>query len=273
MDATTQKPLYMATVTVFQAQDTSLVTYRLSAEDGSFKLPGLAPNKPYRILVSFSGYAVHRQPFQLKTDSLDIDLGVITLHPAATQLDEVLVIAERPPMVIRRDTVEFNANAFKTLPNAMVEDLLKKLPGVQVDKQGNIMVNGKRVNRILVDGKNFFGSDPKMASRNLPSNVIDKIQVTDDKDELLERGDDNLNNVGKVINLTFKKGVKKGLFGKAYGGGGSGINGGRYEGGAIANMFRDTLQVSLLGYTNNLNRPGFGWSDLMQTGGFNATAM
>ncbi|MCH5689908.1 hypothetical protein LWM68_40175 [Niabella sp. W65] len=209
----------------------------------------------------------------MKTDSLDIDLGVITLHPAATQLDEVLVIAERPPMVIRRDTVEFNANAFKTLPNAMVEDLLKKLPGVQVDKQGNIMVNGKRVNRILVDGKNFFGSDPKMASRNLPSNVIDKIQVTDDKDELLERGDDNLNNVGKVINLTFKKGVKKGLFGKAYGGGGSGINGGRYEGGAIANMFRDTLQVSLLGYTNNLNRPGFGWSDLMQTGGFNATAM
>ena len=267
VDAGTQKPLYMATVTVFQAQDTSLVTYRLSAEDGSFKLPGLAPNLPYRILVSFSGYAVHRQPFLLKADSLDMDLGIIAMHPAATQLDEVLVIAERPPMVIRRDTVEFNANAFKTLPNAMVEDLLKKLPGVQVDKQGNIMVNGKRVNRILVDGKNFFGSDPKMASRNLPSNVIDKIQVTDDKDELLERGDDNLNNVGKVINLTFKKGVKKGLFGKAYGGGGSGINGGRYEGGAIANMFRDTLQVSLLGYTNNLNRPGFGWSDLMQTGG------
>ncbi len=267
VDAGTQKPLYMATVTVFQAQDTSLVTYRLSAEDGSFKLPGLAANLPYRILVSFSGYAVHRQPFLIKADSLDMDLGIITMHPAATQLDEVLVIAERPPMVIRRDTVEFNANAFKTLPNAMVEDLLKKLPGVQVDKQGNIMVNGKRVNRILVDGKNFFGSDPKMASRNLPSNVIDKIQVTDDKDELLERGDDNLNNVGKVINLTFKKGVKKGMFGKAYGGGGSGINGGRYEAGAIANIFRDTLQVSLLGYTNNLNRPGFGWADLMQTGG------
>ncbi|GAB3424432.1 outer membrane beta-barrel protein [Niabella aquatica] len=266
-DAATQKPLYMATVTVFKASDTSVVTYRLSAEDGGFRLPGLATDIPYRVLVSFTGYAVYRKEFQLTKDSASFDLGTIFLHPAATELDEVLVVAERPPMIIRKDTVEFNANAFKTLPNAMVEDLLKKLPGVQVDKQGNIMVNGKRVNRILVDGKNFFGSDPKMASRNLPSNVIDKIQVTDDKDELLESGDDNLNNVGKVINLTFKKGVKKGMFGKAYGGGGIGTNGNRFEAGAIANVFRDTLQVSLLGYSNNLNRPGFGWSDLMQTGG------
>ncbi|WP_245605185.1 TonB-dependent receptor [Niabella soli] len=257
----------MATVTVFKAADTSVVTYRLSAEDGSFRIPGLAEDLPYRLLVSFTGYGVYRKEFSLTKGAADLNLGTIPLEPGVKDLDEVLVVAERPPMVIKKDTVEFNANAFKTLPNALVEDLLKKLPGVQVDKDGNIMVNGKRVNRILVDGKNFFGSDPKMASRNLPSNVIDKVQVTDDKDELLENGDDNLNNVGKVINLTFKKGVKKGVFGKAYGGGGGGENGGRFEAGAIANLFRDTLQVSLLGYSNNLNRPGFGWSDLMQTGG------
>lgn len=267
LDANSSKPLYMATVTVFKAVDTSVVSYRLSAEDGSFRIPGLASNIPYRLLVSYTGYAVFRKEFQFTGDSLSFDMATIEMLPDVKSLDEVLVLAERPPMIIRKDTIEFNANAFKTLPNALVEDLLKKLPGVQVDKQGNIMVNGKRVNRILVDGKNFFGSDPKMASRNLPSNVIDKIQVTDDKDELLERGDDNLNNVGKVINLTFKKGVKKGLFGKAYGGGGGGENGSRFEAGAIANIFRDTLQVSLLGYTNNLNRPGFGWTDLMQTGG------
>ncbi|RYD75802.1 MAG: TonB-dependent receptor, partial [Sphingobacteriales bacterium] len=168
------------------------------------------------------------------------------------------------PMTVRKDTIEFNAAAFKTLPNALVEDLLKKLPGVQVDKEGNITVNGKPVNRIMVDGKTFFGDDPKMATRNLPSNVIDKIQVTDDKEEMLRNGDDNANNVGKVINLTFKKGVKKGLFGKAFAGAGTD---GRFEGGAIANTFRDTLQVSVLGYTNNLNRPGFSFSELMQTGG------
>lgn len=266
-DADTQKPLYMATVTIFKAADTSMVTYRLSGEDGAFRIPGLSDGINYRAIITFTGYGVYRKEFQLQKGTSSHDLGAIQLAPHAQDMDEVLVIAERPPMVIRKDTVEFNANAFKTLPNALVEDLLKKLPGVQVDKNGNIMVNGKRVNRILVDGKNFFGSDPKMASRNLPSNVIDKVQVTDDKDELLERGDDNLNNVGKVINLTFKKGVKKGLFGKAYAGGGGGANGGRFEAGAIANIFRDTLQVSLLGYSNNLNRPGFGWSDLMQTGG------
>lgn len=267
LDSATQKPLYMATITVFEARDTSIITYRLSAEDGEFKVPGLPLNKMCRVLISFSGYRVYRQEFELTDGSQQLNIGTISMIADATSLDEVLVIAERPPMVIRRDTVEFNANAFKTLPNALVEDLLRKLPGVQVDSDGNITVNGKRVNKIMVDGKNFFGSDPKMASRNLPSNVIDKIQVTDDKDELLENGDDNINNVGKVINLTFKKGVKKGLFGKAYAGGGGGVNGSRFEAGAIANMFRDTLQVSLLGYSNNLNRPGFGRTDLMQTGG------
>ncbi|MFT3902361.1 MAG: outer membrane beta-barrel protein [Niabella sp.] len=267
IDSTSQKPLFMATVTVFKAADTSMVSYRLSNDNGTFRIPDLSPDMPYRVIVSFVGYAVFRKEFHLTAGQGNMDLGTIAMTPDGGQLDEVLVVAERPPMVIRKDTIEFNANAFKTLPNALVEDLLKKLPGVQVDKQGNITVNGKPVNRILVDGKNFFGSDPKMASRNLPSNVIDKVQVTDDKDEMLERGDDNLNNVGKVINLTFKKGVKKGLFGKAYGGAGNGQNGSRFETGAIANIFRDTLQVSLLGYSNNLNRPGFGMSDLLQTGG------
>jgi hypothetical protein len=143
------------------------------------------------------------------------------------------------------------------LPNALVEDLLKKLPGVQVDSDGNISVNGKAVNRILVDGKTFFGSDPKMATRNLPANIIDKVQVVDDKEELLRNGDDNLNNVGKVVNITLKKGVKKGWFGKVYVGAGGSDN--RYETGGIANIFRDTLQMSFLGYANNLNKPGFGY--------------
>ncbi|MFV0607098.1 MAG: outer membrane beta-barrel protein, partial [Niabella sp.] len=114
--------------------------------------------------------------------------------------------------------------------------------------------------------------DPKMASRNLPSYVIDKVQVTDDKEELLRRGNDNLNNVGKVINLTLKNGMKKGIFGKEYAGGGGGPNGGRFEAGAIANVFRDTMQVSLLGYTNNLNRPGFNYSDILNTGGMGRTS-
>ncbi len=264
MDADSKKPLYLSTVTIYKASDTSIITYRLSDKEGEFKVPGLPVNVPLRALVTFSGYEVVRKDFTLTAENSSLSLDTIFLNPNSTNLDEVLVIAERPPMTVRKDTIEFNATAFKTLPNALVEDLLKKLPGVQVDRDGNITVNGKPVNRIMVDGKNFFGDDPKMATRNLPSNVIDKIQVTDDKEEMLRNGDDNVNNVGKVINLTFKKGVKKGMFGKAFAGGG---NNDRYEGGAIANIFRDTLQVSVLGYTNNLNRPGFSFSELMQTGG------
>jgi len=264
-DSAGKQPLGLATITVFKAADTAIITYRLSNPEGEFKIPGLPLGLNCRAVISFSGYRVYRGEFTLTAAQPQLDWGTILLPPDSKSLDEVLVIAERPPVTVRRDTIEFNASAFKTIPNALVEDLLKKLPGVQVDADGNITVNGKPVNRIQVDGKNFFGDDPKMATRNLPANVIDKVQVTDDKDELLRNGDDNVNNVGKVINITLKKGVKKGWFGKLYAGGGTTD---RYEAGGIANIFRDTLQVSVLGYLNNLNKPGFGFTDLMQTGGF-----
>lgn len=269
IDSTSNKPLGLATVTVFKAVDTTIITYRLSSPEGDFKVPGIPFGVNCRVVVSYSGYSAYRKEFIVKSDEPTIDIGNIALTPVSKSLDEVIVFAERPPVVIKKDTVEFNASAFKTLPNALVEDLLKKLPGVQVDKDGNIVVNGKPVNRILVDGKTFFGDDPKMASRNLPSQVIDKVQVTDDKEEMLRNGDDNPNNVGKVINLTLKKAIKKSMFGKAYAGGGGGPQGGRYEAGAIANIFRDTLQVSVMGYSNNLNRPGFSISDIRQTLGMN----
>ncbi|KAI9431369.1 outer membrane protein beta-barrel family-domain-containing protein [Russula earlei] len=264
LDSATRKTLPFATVTVFKARDTSIITYRLSNPDGEFKVPGLPLGMPLKVIITFSGYNAFRKDFTLTAANSTLHIDSVKLPSTTKDLDEVIVTAERPPVSMRNDTIEFNATAFKTLPNALVEDLLKKLPGVQVDADGNITVNGKPVNRILVDGKTFFGDDPKMASRNLPANIIDKVQVTDDKEELLRNGDDNINNVGKVVNITLKKGVKKGWFGKVYAGGGSDQ---RYEAGGIANIFRDTLQVSVLGYANNLNRPGFGYSDLMQAGG------
>ena len=264
-DSASSKPLGFATITVFKALDTAIITYRLSTPDGDFKVPGLPLDLTCRVVISYSGYSVYRKEFAITASQNTLDIGTIPLSTDSKTLDEVLVIAERPPVIIKKDTIEFNATAFKTLPNALVEDLLKKLPGVMVDKEGNIVVNGKPVNRILVDGKTFFGDDPKMATRNLPANVIDKVQVTDDKEELMRNGDDNLNNVGKVINITLKKGVKKGWFGKLYAGAGTDD---LYEAGGIANIYRDTLQVSVLAYMNNLNRPGFSYSELMSSGGF-----
>ncbi len=264
IDSTAKTPLGLATVTVFKAADTVIITYRLSNPQGEFKIPGIPFDINCRMVVSFNGYGGYRKEFTLKATEPLIDLGTISMTASSKTMDEVVIYAERPPVVMKKDTIEFNASAFKTLPNALVEDLLKKLPGVQVDKDGNIMVNGKPVNRILVDGKTFFGDDPKMATRNLPANVIDKVQVTDDKEEMLRNGDDNINNVGKVVNITLKKGVKKGWFGKLYAGGGTQST---YEAGAIANIYRDTFQISLLGYLNDLNKPGFGYGELMQAGG------
>jgi hypothetical protein len=270
IDSTSKQPLALATVTVFKASDTALITYRLSTPEGEFKVPGLPLNVECRVVISFSGYRVHRQTFTLTTGKETLELDNVNLAPDSKSLDEVMVVAERPPVSVRKDTIEFNATAFKTLPTALVEDLLKKLPGVQVDADGNIVVNGKRVNRILVDGKEFFGSDPKMATRNLPANMIDKVQVSEDKDEAELNPDKPKGDIGQVINLKLKKSVKQGWFGKAYAGAGTDS---RYEAGSIVNLFRDTMQVSLLGFTNNLNRAGFGFNDIRSLGGFDRSGI
>lgn len=269
IDSATRQPLSLATITVFHAKDTTVITYRLSDPQGEFKVPGLPLNADCRVLVTFSGYRVYRKEFQL-TGSDPLDLGTIALPADASSLEEVIVTAERPPVTVRKDTIEFNASAFKTLPTALVEDLLKKMPGMDIDKDGNITYNGRVVNRILVDGKEFFGGDPRVATKNLPSNIVDKVQVVDDKDQLNQDPDIPKGQLGQVINLKLKKSIKKGWFGKAYAGAGTDK---RYETGGIVNLFKDTLQLSLLGYTNNINKAGFGLTDVISMGGFQRTGI
>jgi hypothetical protein len=264
-DTSANKFLSLATITVFNAKDTALITYRLSNDEGKFKVPNLPLDVNLRMVVSFSGYAGFRKEFILTAQKPLLNFDTICLQPASGLLNEVVVFAERPPVVYRQDTIEFNANAFKTLPTALLEDLLKKLPGVQVNKNGEIFVNGQRASRLMVDGKSFFGDDPKMATKNLPANIIDKVQVVDNKDAIAQNTDGDISNIGKVINITLKKAAKKGVFGKLYSGAGS-LQ--RNEMGAIANVFKDTLQLSLLAFSNNINRSGFTLKDVQSTGGF-----
>lgn len=264
VDSLTKQPLSLATVTLFNAGDTSILTYRMTTPDGDFRVPGLPAGKQLRVIVSYSGFGIYRNEFTLSPGEQK-SLGTISMVPDARSLEEVLVTAERPPVIFRKDTIEFNAAAFKTLPTALVEDLLKKLPGVSIDAEGNIKVNERRVNRLLVDGKDFFGSDPRMATRNLPANIIDKVQVMDDKDEAELNPDKLPIDLGQVINLKLRKSIKKGWFGKAYAGAGTTD---KYETGAIVNLFRDTFQVSLIGFSNNLDRSGFRLDDIRALGGF-----
>lgn len=269
-DSSGSKLLPLATITVYKATDTTIVTYRLSTETGEFRVPGLPFNTKLRLLATFSGYLPYRLDFELSAEKPSFSAGLVKLKPTASTLDEIVVIAERPPVIFKNDTIEFNASAFKTLPTALVEDLLKKMPGIEIDEAGNITMNGRRVNRILIDGKRFFGDDPKMASRNLPANIIEKVQVLDDKEELALNNDGNLSNIGKIINLTLKKEYKKSLFGKLAAGAGSDN---RHELSGIINTLRDTLQLSLIAFSNNINRSAFTLRDFTSLGGFDRSGM
>jgi hypothetical protein len=263
-DATTKKPLYLATATLYSSDDTAIYTYRLIDEKGALRIQGIPQNRSFYLLVTFSGYRIYRR--DIKLSSSELNLGQVLMQEDTAILENALVKAEIPPVVIRNDTIEFNASAFKTFPDALVEDLLKKLPGVEVDRAGNITSNGRRVTQIKVDGREFFGNDPKVASRNLPANIIDKVQVTDDADDRMTHPNAPEWEIGKVINLKLKKDVKSGIFGKIYAGGGTDS---RYEAGGIMNTFRDTLQASVIGYANNLSQPAaFSAQDIQSLGGF-----
>lgn len=262
IDSASNQPLEHATVTVIDVKDSSMVAYTLSRANGGFELSGLPLNHDIKLLVTFVTYKSYRKNFNFKMADVT-DVGNIIM--AGSMMAEVVIKGERVPIVMKKDTIEFNAEAFKTRPNAMLEELLKKIPGMQVNKDGSFTVNGKTVSKLLIDGKEFFGNDPKIATKNLDAAIVDKIQVYDDR----ENDPDHLVsavNVNKIVNIKLKRAIKRSIFGKVYGGGG---NRDRYETGGLFNMFRDTLQLSVIAMSNNLNKTGFSSQDLYSNGGFN----
>lgn len=175
-------------------------------------------------------------------------------------MGEAVVIGKAPEVTVRNDTVEYNADSYKVTEGSVLEDLLKKMPGVEVDSEGKITVNGKEVKKVMVDGKEFFSDDPKVASKNLPAKMIDKLQVLDKKSDMAQMTGFDDGEEETVINLTVKPGMKQGWFGNAYGGYGSKD---RYEGNAMVNRFVNNDQITFMGGTNNTNNMGF--SDLAST--------
>jgi len=212
-DSLSKEALEFATVAVLDLKDSSLVSYTLTIKGGGFTLHNLPVEKPLKLVISFVGYQNFRKILMLQKGII-ADVGSIKLSRKGNLLNEVKVMAELSPVVIKKDTIEFSAEAFKTPPNAVVEELLKRLPGIQVDLDGTITVNGKKVNKLLIDGKQFFVNDPKIASRNLDANLIDKVQVYDDR----ENDPDHLipdSRVDKIINLKLKRLLKEALSGSS----------------------------------------------------------
>lgn len=269
IDTSSHQILSAATVSLLNREDSSLLTYTISDNKGQFKLDKVAQGS-YLLQVAFQGYNVWQRPVTVSADKTSIDLGNLYLKPLENTLESV-VVKSSPPIVVKKDTVEFNADNFKTKPNAVAEDLLKKLPGVTVDKSGTITAQGETVSRILVDGKRFFSDDPKLATKNLPPDVIDKIQVFDDlSDQSKFSGFDDGNRV-KTINITTKKDKRKGYFGKAVLGQGTELgeetSDGRYDDNFNIHRFNGNQQISVLGQANNVNKQNFTPQALGQGGG------
>lgn len=257
LDGESGTVLESATVFLETAKDSVLITYSISGRQGNFTLEGNSGAKRVRLNISYIGYQSFYKEFDLERN---IDFGAIKLLPETDLLDEV-VIQSRAPVVIKKDTLEFNVASFKTKQDATVEDLLKQLPGVEVALDGTIKVNGKPVNEIMVNGKPFFGNDPTIATRNLTKEMIDKIQITDTKTESQaftgEAGDQE----SKTINLTVKEDRNRGVFGRVAGGIGTNK---RYEAAGLINYFDNDRRISALLGGNNINSPGFSFGEIRE---------
>lgn len=264
MDTSAKQPLVGATVTLIFTKDSTMANYVMSNKDGGFELADL-DNDNYKLHITFKGFETFQKTIVISDTKKTFDLGTIILKKDTHTLDTFVVTSD-VPIQIKGDTTQFNASAFKTVPNANAEDLLKKLPGVEVDKDGNVKAQGEDVTKVYVDGKEFFGKDPKMATKNIPAEMIQSVQVYDDMSDQAKftRIDDGSRS--KTINIVLKKDRRKGYFGRTIAGVGDNE---RYQSTLTANRFKDTRRISLVAGSNNINKQGFGSNDIVsRMGGF-----
>lgn len=265
-DSTNQELLQSATVFLESKTDSTLISYSITDENGFFKLVGNTAVKEFNFFTSFTGYKEYNKIITFENGTI-IDLGTINLSSDVEFLEGIVVNARKAPVTVKQDTLEFNAKSFNTKADANLEDVIKELPGVEIDKDGKITVNGKEVTKILVNGKEFFGDDPQVALKNLPKEIIDKIQVTESKTEEQkangEAGDAN----ASEINITIDEDKNRGWFSRLTSGAGTDD---RYSMSGIVNYFKDSFRVSVLGSSNNINSPGFSFDEIYDAMGNSA---
>ncbi len=254
-------PLINGTVVLLHPQDSVMEHFAISNATGVFEIKGV-PDGTFIFQASYVGYRSSYKSISVAGENQN--LGPVLLKSESLYLDGATVTAERIPIMIKKDTIEYNAGSFRTQPNDAVEDLLKQLPGVEVDKDGTIKAQGQAIRNITVDGKEFFGNDPKIASQNLPADAVDKVQVFDRKSEVAEFTgvDDGVQN--KSINLKLKDDKKKGAFGNITAGYGTDD---RYESKVNINRFNKKSQLSFLGRANSVNQQGFSFEDYISFSG------
>jgi len=254
--------LYNTTISVLSAKDSILRKFTRATETGTFSLSGLPAGK-YLVLVTYPEYADYVEPFTLDPAHPTHDFGKINMRLKEKILKEVLIKGEVKAIKINGDTTEFNAKAYVIQPNDKVEDLLKQLPGIQVDSKGNITANGEAVTKVLLDGEEFFGDDPTLVTKNIRADMVDKFQLYDKKsDQAAFTGiDDGVRT--KTINVVLKEDKKKGVFGKIAGGVGDHDY---YEGQALYNRFTARSKYSVYVTDANDGTTGIGFADQQKIG-------
>jgi len=266
---TLSSPLPSSTVMLLNPKDSSLVNFGVSDVKGFFEIKNISKGE-YLLKITFVGYANYTKRVTTPAEAGAIELGRIKLATQTRQLDEVIVQGEKNPVTVKKDTIEFNAGSFKTKTNATVEDLLKVLPGMEVETDGTVRAQGEQVQRVTVDGREFFGRDPKLATRNLPADAIDKVQIFDRKSDNAQFTGIDDGQREKTINLELKEEKRNGAFGNLMGGAGTDD---RFQASGSVNRFGKGKQISFLGMGNNINEQGFSIGDFMNfSGGAQAMA-
>ncbi len=262
LDSVEHVKLANTSVAVLNAKDSTLISFTRSAEDGSFLIKGLNKGK-FILLMSYPGYADYVEHFNLDSNKTERNFSNINLRLKERLLKEVLIKGTAAAIKIKGDTTEFNAAAYTIQPNAKVEDLLKQLPGIQVDKDGKITAQGQAVNKVLVDGEEFFGDDPTLVTKNIRGDMVDKVQLYDKKsDQAAFTGIDDGKKT-KTINIKLKEDKKSGVFGKAEVGGGTNKY---YQSQVLFNAFKAKQKFSVYGTMGNNSRIGLGWEDNQKYG-------
>jgi hypothetical protein len=262
-DSTGSQGLADATVSVMRLKDSSLISFTVTDRNGNFEVKNIEEGT-YNIIASYAGLKSLKKSFTINSTSPVVDLGVLNMARYYKNMDEIVIIDDAP-VKIKGDTVEFKADAFKSnKPNATVEDLLKKIPGVEVDKEGTVKAQGEQVQKVYVDGKEFFGTDPKLATKNLTQDMVESVQVYDDMSDQAKFTKIDDGSRSKAINIKLKKDKKNGYFGKAMAGAGTND---RYESSLSVNRFKGSRQISLIGAANNLSKQGFSFSDVISSMG------
>ncbi|MBS1512537.1 MAG: outer membrane beta-barrel protein [Bacteroidetes bacterium] len=254
IDSASKKPIDKAVVGLVIKSNTKDTTYTFTNEKGEFSFDAV-PASNFSVVITNIGYAPVAKFVPVHQQEKTIAVGTVILATRDKLLDEVVV--ETAPIIVKEDTVEYRADAFKTKEGAVVEDLLKKLPGVDVDKDGNVKAQGKSVTRVKVNGKDFFGGDVKTATKELPANIVDKIQVIDDYGDQAAISGIKDGDPDKVINIQLKKDKNHGFFGRATVGAGTED---RYQASFNGNYFNNNTQLSLVGNSNNTNTSLFNFS-------------